>query len=477
MAHYPGFVGVSDTSQSPLANAERLVNWYYESLPQNAKNRAALYPTPGFVTWQTVQDVGGRALFTENGRTFGIVGGGAYEFFSTATASRYGALAQDNNPGQIVTNGVTGAQVLYASGTNAYNLSSSNVLTQVITGDATMVGLLDGYGIYFNPTTSKIRISNLDDFTTNDPTQFAQRSAASDSWKAMIVNAPDIWLVGEKDGDVWYDAGTFPFPLAPRIGLSYKFGIIAPFTLAKSGNTVMWLSRNEDGAGIVVRTRGYSPIPISSLPLETAISQYQRSSTIADAEGFVYQQEGHTFYVLTFPSVPATWACDLDENKWAERGYWNPGLNQYQLWRPRAHTYAFGMHLTADRSTGQICTMDVTSGTEADGSVIRRLREAPGIFNEHRQIPIRNIEVYLQAGAGTVTGAGSDPHFIWQTSDDGGFTWGNERYVSALPMGQYQAKLRMWRFGTPHDRVNRMVCTDPIPWRIIDAYVNNDGPQ
>jgi hypothetical protein len=33
----------------------------------------------------------------------------------------------------------------------------------------------------------------------------------------------------------------------------------------------------------------------------------------------------------------------------------------------------------------------------------------------------------------------------------------------------------MWRMGVPRDRVNKMVVTDPIPWRIIDAFINNDG--
>jgi hypothetical protein len=126
--------------------------------------------------------------------------------------------------------------------------------------------------------------------------------------------------------------------------------------------------------------------------------------------------------------------------------------------------------------------MSITTGTEADGSAIRRTRIAPGIFDQKQQIPIRNMEIYLQSGLGIKEGAasdatvlGSDPQVMFTTSDDGGNTWGNERSISAGKIGQFKRRLRMWRMGVPRDRVNKMVVTDPIPWRIIDAFINNDG--
>ena len=157
-------------------------------------------------------------------------------------------------------------------------------------------------------------------------------------------------------------------------------------------------------------------------------------------------------------------------------------MMQDEPWRARVHTYAFGKHLTADFTSANICTMSISIGTEADGSAIRRTRIAPGIFDQKQQIPIRNMEIFLQSGLGIKEGAsssatvlGSDPLVMFTTSDDGGNTYGNERRISAGKMGQYKRRLRMWRMGTPRDRVNKMVVTDPIPWRIIDAFINNDG--
>ena len=73
--------------------------------------------------------------------------------------------------------------------------------TQVGALTATQIGMIDGYGIAFDASVGKIRLSNLNDFTTWDPTQFAIRSAAPDNWRAMCVNAlaksskPWRWMV------------------------------------------------------------------------------------------------------------------------------------------------------------------------------------------------------------------------------------------------------------------------------------------
>lgn len=473
---YPGFIGSSEVDV-PAADVEDLTNWYYNTLSDSAKNRAALYPTPGFSTWTTVNDQVGRALFSENGHTWGVFGNKAYEFLENTTANILFSLVTDSNPAQIVTNGAVANQVLFASGTNAYYYNiNTHANGLVVMGDATMIGMLDGFGIALNPDTSSIRISDLNDFTTWDPTQFAQRTAAPDNWAAMLVNAPDIWLIGQKTGDIWYDAGTFPFPFAPRVGLSYKYGIVAPFTLATNGASVFWLSRNEAGAGIVVRTRGYSPEPISTDSLEIAIAEYERTARITNAEGLIVQWEGHTIYLLHFPSVPQTWGYDIDENRWFKLGAWVPAQNRYDLFRARVHTYSFRKHITGDFNTGRLSIMDVAYGTEADGTVIRRERVAPGIFSEHRRVPIRCLEIYLESGAGTVSGQGVDPQVILQTSDDGGHTWAPQRTASAGQMGQYQRRVRFWGMGLPRDRVYRLVVSDPIAWSIVDAYLNNDGP-
>lgn len=477
MAKLPGFIGPSAVSQSIQADAEETYNFYLEPLSRSAKNQAALYPVPGFNPYTSVSQVGSRALFEMNSHCYAVIGGEGYEVFNTQTTSALGAVTQDSNPAQIESNGAVGAQFLFASGTNGYCYTpSSAAFTQVLTGDCVMIGMLDGYFIALNPTTSRIRLSNLNDGTTWSSTQFAARSDAPDNWAAMVVSAPDIWLIGQQTGCVYYDAGTFPFPLAPRPGANFKWGIVAPWSLKAAGGSVMWLARNKEGAGVVVLAVGYSPQKVSTPEMDTAIAGYASTVGITDAEATMFQFNGHTFYALTFPKAGVTWVYDLLTSAWVKWGKWNSPLTAYGIWSPRVHCYAFGVHLVGERTTGTISVMDDQYMTEMDGSYIRRMRITPAMFSENRNFPIRKMEVFLESGLGTVSGQGFNPKISVGTSDDGGKTYLPDRQASAGKMGEYPRRVFWTRMGIPRNRVNRFVMTDPIPWRLIDAYINTDAP-
>lgn len=473
----PGFVGSSDRAQSSVANSERTMNWHVELLPRGSKNQAALFPTPGQSVLMTLTDIGARALFTMNDRTLGVYGAGLYGLdVQTLTKTRYGTIAADANPAQIVMNGSVGNQALVASGTNGYSVDlTTNAITTVLTGDCVQVGFLNGSGIAFNPVTSRFRISDLNDFGTWDPTQFATRNDAPDDLKGIIVNAPDLWLIGGQSGCVWFYSGAFPFPLEPRAGANFKYGTPSGFSLASAGDSVLWLSQNAEGAGIVVQARGYSPQPVSTPSVENRIAQYQRDFTINDAEAWCYQQAGHTFYILRFPTANATEVYDLTTGLWHERGTYISSRNAYDVWHPRVHTHAHGKHYVGDAQTGNLYTLDVTIGTEGDGSAIRRERVTPSLFAENRQVLVRVLEVFVEMGLGTSTGQGVDPMIMVETSDDGGKTYGRQRQGSVGKIGQYQKRLRFTRMGLPRDRVHRVTATDPIPWRVIDAFINNES--
>lgn len=478
---YRGFVGPSAKNLSAQANCERLVNLYIENR-QSASARSGLYVTPGFSPYITVAggitDVGGRALFQMNGRALGVIGAGVYGLANTQTATRYGAVAQDSNPAQITMNGVGGNQALIGSGGNAYSLNlATNVLSAaLIPGEATQIGMLDGYGLALNQTTGKLRLSNLNDFTTWDPTQFALRSAAPDSWQGLLVNTPDIWLIGEQSGDVWYDAGTFPFPLAPRFGASFKYGIAAPFSIAAAGDSVLWLSKNDAGAGIVVRARGYVPQRVSSNALETAIAGYARTFGIVDAEGMATQFDGHVIYVLRFPTANATWGLDVDQGTWFELGKWNANQNRFDVWAPRVTCYAFGKHLVAESMTGTISEMDGSYLTESDGGPKRWLRVPPALISDGDRLFVDQIQLNVETGLGAVSGQGQNPKVMMRASLNYGKTWGVERTASVGRQGMYDQQVQFNGCGSSvNSWVPEFSGSDPIPWRIVGADVRGSG--
>lgn len=483
--NYPGFVGPSYQSQSPVADCEQLINWYPELLETPyGRNRAALYPTPGFSPFvgsaQGIVDVGARAGFEMNGRSFMVIGGGFYELFSNQTVTRWGGVAQDQFQATISSNGAAGNQLLITSGGNAYSFDlGTNTLAPIaaLAGLATMGGMVDGYGLVFNGNNSTVYVSDLNDFSSwTTGTNYFQRSIAPDPWRAMVIRRSEIILVGEYTGEVWRDVNAnIGQPFAPDLGAVFNAGTSAAWSVRVSDDLVVWLKNTPSGDGTIVAMTGYNPEVISNYGVDTAIAQYRRSSDITDAETLIYSDVGHTFPVFQFPRANATWAFDTaGGNFWHRRGAWNAPLNRFDAWKPRVHWTAFGKHFVGERSTGTIYQMDTTLGTETNGTDgIRRVRVAPPLYAaDGQRMWVDRLDLILQAGVGTQTGQGSDPMAMLRSSTDYGQTWGTQRPRAIGKTGKFGTRVFWLRNGSSlNSWVPELTVTDPVPWRIVDADV------
>lgn len=462
------------------------MNLYVERAEsRGAKNpEGLLLPSPGFTAWSSgVTGVGARALTVADGRLFGLIAGGLWEFNSTGVATLRGTVAQDANPGQIAYNGVVGGQLGICSGGSVYRytLATNSLSAAVLSGGYTHLGFADGYGLAFNPTTGRVQLSALNDFGTFSGSNFFARSKFPDPWQAMFIDPNGlIWLIGTETFEVWYNTGQGTQPWAPLSGLFGRYGIVAPFAYTVTGLGQFWIATSPEGGIDVVSTRGAMPQPVSNSAMETAVEGFRRTGTIENAEMLSYHDQGQTFINSAFPDAVGntlgyapTWTYGIEMESWSERGQWNSSTGEYGLWAPRVHADCFGKHLVGDRTTGTIWVMDSTVSTDVDGNGIRRLRRTPGLTREHQRIPINDFEILMDVGFGTASGQGSDPQALLRVSEDGGNTWGNERRASIGRIGQYRKRVYWTRLGAPQDCVLEVVWSDPSPVRVVDAWVNN----
>ena len=474
MPAYPGFIGGSDVTQSPLANGERTVNWYVE---RTKTGELALYPTPGVASVGALGvSAGGRGHFYEDGREFAVIGQTFCEIDASGTVTSRGTVAVDANPATIATNGDGGGQLFITSGNNGYNFDlTSNILTQVRTGATTMGAHLDGYFLALDAPTSTLYLSALLDGTTWDPLQFAQRSIGSDPWIAMKVQGRYVWLFGEKTSEVWYNQGTFPFPFAPHPSGLVPYGTAAPWSPAVVSGTLYWLSSTEHGHGAVVAAEGFVPRIVSSFAAHWAHDQME---IVSDVIGDTYEDAGHTFYLLHFLRANVTQCYDASptlnlptELRWTERGTWISETTQYTASRTLYHAFAFGEHRLLDRGSDTIYRMAAALGSDVDGRPMRRVRRATALPSDNRRAFVSLFEALLEPGLGLVSGQGSDPQIGLRVSPNGGKTWGNERTRSAGALGQYGTRTIWDRCGSGRRWMPEIVVTDPIPWRILGAQV------
>ena len=182
--------------------------------------------------------------------------------------------------------------------------------------------------------------------------------------------------------------------------------------------------------------------------------------------------QGHTLYVLNFPTANATWVYDLSTGLWTERLLRNSTTGQWEAHRGICHAFAFGTHVIGDRSTGTVYEEDIDIYTDAGEVPLRRLRVGPHFNLEGQFLFFHRFQLDMETGVGLVTGQGSDPQIMLRWSNDGGRTWGNEMWTTAGAIGGYQTRAIWRRLGAARDRVFEVSFTDPVPFRLNNAWID-----
>ena len=116
---------------------------------------------------------------------------------------------------------------------------------------------------------------------------------------------------------------------------------------------------------------------------------------------------------------------------------------------------------------GTLYEVSETYGYDVDSLPIRRVRRTPSLFNDREPIFLVCLEVVLESGVGSYSGAPVVPVIVLRLSRDGGKTWGAERTRSIGALWAYSQRIRWWRCGSGSDLVAEFVVTDPVPFRLM----------
>lgn len=479
---YDGFVGPAFQSRSPNVDSEHLINLIPELVEGGTPaSRTVFYRSPGRAVFATPTDATGtcRGLLLALERVFAVIGDGFYEVLSTGTTTRLGTVADDTLPVSLATNGT---QIGIVSG-GVFYLYSPSVITPLVgfaplaIGPATVtsptlpfdgpasIHFLDGYFLIREARSRNFWFSALNDGLTWDALDFQARSQSADLPLAALVNHREFWLFGGETTQVFFDSGDADNPFLPNPSAFIEQGILAPASVGVMDETVLWLGATARGGAVVWRTTGYHPNRVSTHALEFAFQGYSR---LDDAIAYTYQEDGHPFYVLTFPTAGKTWAYDGATGLWHERGTFTDGI--YGEDRARCHVFAFGQHLVGVRDSTTIYTQSLSLLDDA-GTPIRRVRRAPHLNSELQWLFYDQFQLDLQPGAGLVTGQGRDPLLMLRYSDDGGHTWSSEHTTTAGALGSYGTQAIWRQLGRSRNRVFEVALSDPVDLAWAAAYL------
>jgi len=469
-------LGSAYVARSVNAADNRCINLFPEVIPEGGKEPGFLNRAPGLKFLQTIGDGPIRALWshqTSNNNFYVVSGMEVYRVFDLNGTPELIGTVSGTGPVSIADNGT---QIFFACNGPSYIYNQQTRVFAPITDPdfpgAVTVGYLDGYFVFNEPNSQRVWVTALLDGTSVDPLDFASAEGSPDGLVAINVDHREAWLFGTDSVEVWYDAGGADFPLQRIQGAFNEIGCAAPYSVAKLDNSLFWLGQDARGQGIVYRANGYNGVRVSTHAVEYAIAQY---GVISDAIAYTYQQEGHTFYVLTFPSANATWVYDAATQAWHERA----GLTNGEFTRHRSNCQCNfqGNIVVGDFENGNIYTFDLQTYAD-NGSAqkwLRSWRALPTGQNNLKRTAHHSLQLDCETGVGLATGQGSDPQAMLRWSDDGGHTWSNEHWTSMGRIGEYGHRTIWRRLGMTlklRDRVYEVSGTDPVKIAIMGAELH-----
>lgn len=399
------FVGSSYQSQSVNADCQKSLNWYEEHDESGeGKSQSMLYPCPGkkfFCNLPNENYV--PSLFPFNGRLF-AAGNHLWEISADGSKVDRGALTNPNGKSTVMAANQA-KQLLIACGGNLYVFDlGTNVITPVdmaqLQGKVDQIGFTDGYFVALIRNSNVFQLSNLLDGITWPGNLASEVEVFADNIVSMNVSFRELWFFGQKKIAVYEDTGGTSIDVTPYQVIPSGFmesGCGAQFATVSLDNTLFWIEADERGNCIARRANGYNPARISTHAIEYAWSQYP---TVSDAVGYSYQDQGHSFWVIYFPSGNETWVYDAATQRWHERAFWSYETGSFLADRGRCHAKQFEKHLVGDWKSGNIYEQSIKFLTDVDDRPIRRIRRAIHLSNEDEWIKHSRFQLSMETGLG-----------------------------------------------------------------------------
>lgn len=444
----------SNSGRSKSANATRLVNVFAEALPADSKTPVVLYGTPGTALFAELPTGPVLGLHDFQGKVYAVTPTNLYrieydgQFADVGEVDFTGKVSMDDN----------GIELVMVDGVKGYHYDGTTVVQ--FEGDgwnpANTVTYQDGYFIFNRAGTGQFFISNLLSVEL-DPLEFATAEGSPDNALAVISNGRELWVFGEESTEVWYNSGAALFPFERMQGAFMETGTAAAGTIVKLDSSLFFLGDD----GMIYRTMGYNPTRISTHAIEHSISTARKD----DAFAWEYKQEGHAFYVITFPTAKLTWCYDVSTGLWHERSHIVFG-HHIGL----CHVSFYDKELIGDFQAGHVFQLSMDA-LEDYHDPIQRIMVSPAIHGNRATMFCRELELDMQSGVGLVDGYGSDPQAMMQYSDDGGKTWSVEKWAPIGRIGKYLTRIRWRRLGSFRQRIFKVVITEPVPVVVLSAFI------
>ena len=513
-----GFVGGEDVAPTPMQNAQVCINWYpeVEAQEKNPKTTKALLGCPGLTqlcaapgggapgfsntmtTWpmpSSVTNLPVRGCYELPGgmQALAVVGSACYlvTIATAATASAFPTLAM-TQVGTLLTSSGTvcirdngaGGYAVIVDGANGYFYNISTHVFTLITDPAFLgadrVAFIDGWLIFNRPGTQTFYTSAAQYSIAFDGSYYALKDGATDNLVTLIETKQQLWLIGDKTTEIWYDAGGQYFGFQRLLGTMLQSGCKAKHSISRfnSGgqDSLIWFGRSERGENVILKTTGFNTEVVSTPAFSAEVSTYPITS---DAIGYTYAEDTHEFYVLTFPTADVTWCFDSQSGELHKRMSFDPYMTTpgnpasppgFHRHRGNCFMNFAGMRIVGDYQNGALYWLTRTAFTDAGWPLLAK-RRSPHVWDggQRGRVFMASLQLDFNVGQGNASGMGSNPVASISISRDAGHTFGNRYPTSIGQQGQYRNRAIWRRLGFARDSVVDLEVIDPVRRDLVGA--------
>lgn len=373
-------------------SAQDTLNWIPEvAQAPGTRTEAKLRTAPGL---KPFVEIGGnpiRGSHNCEGKLFVVSGNRLYQISNAGIAIPIGTV-----PGtgmvSMSHNQITGGnELVVVNGSAGYVYNTRTMIFQRISDPAfpgsIATDYLDQYILHVEPFGRYWFHSELADALNYNSLDRYESEASPDKIVTLKTNNLEVVVFNETTTEFFDNTGSATNTFQNKRAV-IDVGAAGRFAVAKIDRSLIWLAND----GVFYYLEGYNGRPISTPPIEQAISGFDWSRCIAK----VYESEGHKIAYFTFPGG-LTFGYDVVTQLWHRRGSF--GMDR---WRINSLTNWNRKYIAGDFQNGRLYELDWKYPLEADQPLVRERTSGVTSENQNR-IFVPYAEVIVDTGQERVT--------------------------------------------------------------------------
>jgi hypothetical protein len=277
-----------------------------------------------------------------------------------------------------------------------------------------------------------------------------------------------LYVFGSTVTEIWQDIGAALFPYQRNASVNIDYGCLNPATIAFNDTIVVWLAANEKSGPMIAYTMGGDIKKISTDGIDFKFTQLTNP---ANSFGFLFRQDGHLIYQITFPDDNLTYIYDFNTGKFFT--LCDQNMNAHIAKKVAFFNDQYYFVSIVDGNVYQFGTQFTTY----NGVEIPRIRVCRNIrLPDASRFAINNLTFTLEQGTQINNYQPTDStKFVKQSVDlsvskNGGESFGTVWKKDLNTRGNFKNRLIFWNCGSANDFVpqfrfwglSRFVVTDGI---------------